>query len=94
MMYAEFTEIIVGGIQQGTKRKIVVNLAEVISFREGPHNSGCILDTRRGDVHIEETYNQVKNLFNNKNGIAPVLMPVETWTENISIPAVGMTPPR
>jgi hypothetical protein len=49
-MYAEFTEIIVGGIQQGTKRKIVVNLAEVISFREGPHNSGCILDTRRGDV--------------------------------------------
>ena len=88
MMYVEFTELIVGGIQQGKIRSIVINLAEVISFREGPHNSGCILNTRQGDVHIEETYNQVKELFNNKNGIAPVLMPIETWIENISIPAV------
>ena len=89
MMYVEFTELIVGGIQQGKTRRIVINLSEVISFREGPHNSGCILETRRGEIHIEETYNQVKKLFNNKNGIAPVLMPVETWTENISVPAVN-----
>ena len=88
MMYVEFTELIVGGIQQGKTRRIVINLAEVISFREGPHNSGCILNTRQGDVHIEETYNQVKELFNNKNGIAPVLMPKESWIENISNPVI------
>ena len=88
MMYVEFTELIVGGIQQGKTRSIVINLSEVISFREGPHNSGCILNTRQGDVHIEETYNQVKELFNNKNGIAPVLMPIESWIENISIPVI------
>ena len=76
MMYAEFTELIIGGIQQGRTRKIVVNLEKVISFREGPHDSGCIFETRRGDLHVEETYDQVKKLFNNKNGIAPVLMPV------------------
>ena len=88
MMYVEFTELIVGGIQQGKTRKIVINLSEVTSFREGPHNSGCILDIRRGDVHIEETYNQVKELFNNKNGVAPVLMSIESWQENISIPVI------
>ena len=70
MMYVEFTELIVGGIQQGKTRRIVINLSEVISFREGPHNSGCILDTRRGDVHVEEKYHQVKELFNNNIIIA------------------------
>ena len=88
MMYVEFTELIIGTIQQGKTRKIVINLSEVISFREGPHNSGCILDTRRGEVHIEETYNQVKELFNNKNGTSPVLMPRESWMENISNPVI------
>jgi hypothetical protein len=89
MMYVEFTELIVNGIQQGKTRRIVINLGEVISFREGPHNSGCVLDTRRGDVHVKETYNQVKELFNNKNGVAPVLMPIESWMENISNPVIG-----
>ena len=88
MMYVEFTELIVGGIQQGKTRNIVINLTEVISFREGPHNSGCILNTRQGDVHIEETYNQVKELFNNKNGMSPVLMPRESWLEDISNPVI------
>ena len=89
MMYVEFTELIIGGIQQGHTRKIVINLSEVVSFREGPHNSGCILDTRRGDVHVEEKYHQVKELFNNKNGISPVLMPIESWLENISNPVIN-----
>ena len=88
MMYVEFTELIVSGIQQGKTRRIVINLSEVISFREGPHNSGCVLDTRRGDVHVEETYNQVKELFNNKNGVTPVLMPRESWLEDISNPVI------
>ena len=88
MMYVEFTELIVGGIQQGKTRRIVINLSEVISFREGPHDSGCILHTRSGEVHIEERYNQVKELFNNKNGISPVLMPKESWIENISNPVI------
>ena len=74
MMYAEFTEIIVGGIQQGTKRKIVVNLDKVISFKESDH--GSTLETRRDDITVEETYDQLKKLFNNKNGIAPVLLQV------------------
>jgi len=87
-MYVEFTELIITGLQQGKTRRIVINLSEVISFREGSHDSGCILDTRRGDVHVEESYDQVKELFNNKNGISPVLMPVETWTENISVPVI------
>ena len=88
MMYVEFTELIVSGIQQGKTRRIVINLSEVISFREGPHNSGCVLDTRGGDVHVEETYNQVKELFNNKNGVTPVLMPRESWLEDISNPVI------
>ena len=88
MMYVEFTELIVGGIQQGKIRRIVINLSEVISFREGPHDSGSILNTRSGDVHVKEQYNQVKELFNNKNGISPVLMPKESWTENISNPVI------
>ena len=66
MMFAEFTELIIGGIQQGTTRKIVVNLEKVISFRAGPHNSGAVLETRRGDIHVEEKYDQVKELFNTK----------------------------
>ena len=74
MMYAEFTEVIIGGIQQGQKRKIVLNLEKVITFRAVPHDGGTALETRRGDIHVEEKYDQVKNLFNNKNGIAPVLL--------------------
>ena len=30
MMYAEFTELITGGIQQGSERKLVINLDKVI----------------------------------------------------------------
>ena len=88
MMYVEFTELIIGGIQQGKIRRIVINLSEVISFREGPHDSGCVLNTRSGDVHVKEKYNQVKELFNNKNGTSPVLMPRESWMENISNPVI------
>ena len=88
MMFAEFTELIIGGIQQGQKRQIVVNLERVITFREGPHNSGCVLATRRGEIHVDQTYDEVKTLFNGKNGISPVLMPKESWTENISNPVI------
>jgi len=73
-MYAEFTEVIRGGIEQGTTRKVVVNLDKVISFRTS--DCGSVLKTRRGDFYGEETYDQLKNLFNNKYGIAPVLLPV------------------
>ena len=76
MMYAEFTEVIIGGIQQGQKRKIVLNLEKVITFSAVPHGGGTSLETRRGDIHVEEKYDQVKNLFNSKNGIEPVLLPV------------------
>ena len=76
MMYAEFTELITGGIQQGVTRKIVVNLEKVITFKAVPHDGGAVLETRRGDIHVQEKYDQVKALFNNKNGIAPVLLPV------------------
>ena len=86
MMYAEFTEVIRGGIEQGKKRKIVMNLEKVLSFRA--EQGGTMLETRRGDYYVEETYDQVKKLFNNKNGVAPVLMPVETWRENISNPVI------
>ena len=88
MMFAQFTELIIGGIQQGTKRSIVVNLQRIITFREGPHDSGCILETRRGDIHVEETYDQLKTLFNTKNGLPPVLIPKESWQENISNPII------
>ena len=76
MMYAEFTELITGGIQQGVTRKIVVNLEKVITFKAVPHDGGAVLETRRGDIHVQEKYDQVKALFNTKNGIAPVLLPV------------------
>tara|TARA_R110001583_G_scaffold168047_1_gene320875 strand:- start:55 stop:285 length:231 start_codon:yes stop_codon:yes gene_type:complete len=75
-MYAEFTELITGGIQQGVTRKIVVNLEKVITFKAVPHDGGAVLETRRGDIHVQEKYDQVKALFNTKNGIAPVLLPV------------------
>jgi len=75
-MYAEFTELITGGIQQGTERKLVINLDKVIAFRAQSQSDGAVLETRRGDVHVKETYDQLKNLFNTKNGIAPVLLPV------------------
>ena len=75
MMYAEFTEVIRGGIEQGTTRNVVVNLDKVISFRASDY--GSVLETRRGNFYVEETYAQLKNLFNNKNGIAPVLLPVQ-----------------
>ena len=88
MMHAEFTELIIGGIQQGTTRKIVVNLNRIITFRDGPHNSGCVLETRRGDIHVQQTYNQVKTLFSSKDGVSPVLMQKESWMENISIPVI------
>ena len=88
MMFAEFTELIIGGIQQGTTRKIVVNLDRIITFREGPHNSGCVLETRQGDIHVQQTYDQVKTLFNSKTGTVPVLMSTESWTENISMPVI------
>ena len=84
MMYAEFTEVIRGGIEQGTTRKVVINLDKVISFRTS--DRGSVIETRRGDFYVEQTYNQLKKLFNNKNGIAPVLLPAETWIENISNP--------
>jgi len=87
-MFTEFTELIIGGIQQGVRRKIVVNLEKIITFKEGPHDSGCVLETRRGDIHVEETYDEVKALFNTKNGLPPVLMPKESWTENISNPII------
>ena len=88
MMYVEFTELIIGGIQQGKERQIVVNLERVITFREGPHDSGCVLETRRGDIHVQQTYDQVKALFNNENGMPPVLMPKASWIEDISIPVI------
>ena len=87
-MFAEFTELIIGGIQQGTTRKIVVNLDRIITFREGPHNSGGVLETRQGDIHVQQTYDQVKTLFNSKTGVPPVLMSTESWTENISLPVM------
>ena len=74
MMYAEFTEVIRGGIEAGTVRKIVVNLDKIICFRASDY--GSVLETRRGDFYVEETYDQVKKLFNTKNGIVPVLLPV------------------
>ena len=74
MMYAEFTEVIRGGIEAGTTRGIVVNLDKIICFRASDH--GAVLETRRGDFYVEETYDQVKKLFNTKNGLAPVLLPV------------------
>jgi hypothetical protein len=76
MMYAEFTELITGGIQQGATRKIVVNLEKILTFRAVPHGGGTVLETRRDDIHVIEKYEQVKELFNSKNGIAPVLLPV------------------
>ena len=75
-MYAEFTELITGGIQQGATRKIVVNLEKILTFRAVPHGGGTVLETRRDDIHVVEKYEQVKELFNSKNGIAPVLLPV------------------
>mgnify|MGYP003680576822 FL=1 len=75
-MYAEFTELITGGIQQGETRKIVVNLEKILTFRAVPHGGGTVLETRRDDIHVIEKYEQVKELFNSKNGIAPVLLPV------------------
>ena len=75
-MYAEFTELITGGIQQGETRKIVVNLDKILTFRAVPHGGGTVLETRRDDIHVTEKYEQVKELFNSKNGIAPVLLPV------------------
>jgi hypothetical protein len=75
-MYAEFTELITGGIQQGATRKIVVNLEKILTFRAVPHGGGTVLETRRDDIHVIEKYEQVKELFNSKNGIAPVLLPV------------------
>ena len=88
MMYAEFNEIITGGIQQGKQRKVVVNLEKVITFTAVPHGGGTVLETRRGDIHVEDKYDQVKALFNSKNGIAPVLLALDTWTENISNPVI------
>jgi len=76
MMYAEFNELIISGIQQGQSRKIVLNLEKVITFRAVPHGGGTVLETRRSDIHVEEKYDQVKNMFNNKNGMAPVLLSV------------------
>ena len=75
-MYAEFTELITGGIQQGATRKIVVNLEKILTFRAVPHGGGTVLETRRDDIHVIEKYEEVKELFNNKNGISPVLIPV------------------
>ena len=75
-MYAEFTELITGGIQQGETRKIVVNLDKILTFRAVPHGGGTVLETRRDDIHVIEKYEQVKELFNSKNGIAPVLLPI------------------
>lgn len=75
-MYAEFTELITGGIQQGATRKIVVNLDKILTFRAVPHGGGTVLETRRDDIHVTEKYEQVKELFNSKNGIPPVLIPV------------------
>jgi len=75
-MYAEFTELITGGIQQGATRKIVVNLEKILTFRAVPHGGGTVLETRRDDIHVIEKYEQVKELFNSKNGIAPVLLPI------------------
>ena len=75
-MYAEFTELITGGIQQGATRKIVVNLEKILTFRAVPHGGGTVLETRRDDIHVIEKYEQVKELFNTENGIAPVLLPV------------------
>jgi len=75
-MYAEFTELITGGIQQGATRKIVVNLDKILTFRAVPHGGGTVLETRRDNIHVTEKYDQVKELFNSKNGIAPVLLPV------------------
>ena len=78
MMYAEFTEIIRGGIEQGKTRKIVVNLEKVISFRAGDYAAtGAVLETRRGDFYVEETYDQIKAVFNSKNGVPPALVPVK-----------------
>ena len=87
-MYAEFSELITGGIQQGQRRKVVVNLEKVITFKAVAHDGGTVLQTRLGDLHVEEKYDQVKTLFNTKNGISPVLLAVDTWTENISIPVI------
>ena len=75
MMYAEFTEVIRGGIEQGKKSKIVMNLEKVLSFRA--EQGGTMLETRRGDYYVEETYDQLKALFNSKNGVPPALIPVK-----------------
>ena len=75
-MYAEFTELITGGIQQGATRKIVVNLEKILTFRAVPHGGGTVLETRRDDIHVIEKYEEVKELFNTKNGLAPVLLPI------------------
>ena len=78
MMYAEFTELITGGMQQGTSRKIVINLEKIISFRAVSNTfDGAVLETRHGDIHVEETYDQVKAVFNSKNGVPPALIPVK-----------------
>jgi hypothetical protein len=74
-MFIEFIEIITGGIQAGTKRPVVINLDKVITFRGvDKSNGGTKLETRRGDVYVETSYNEVKELFNTRNGVSPVLV--------------------
>tara|TARA_R100000008_G_scaffold24500_1_gene13216 strand:- start:1792 stop:2058 length:267 start_codon:yes stop_codon:yes gene_type:complete len=77
-MFVEFIEIITGGIQVGTKRPIVINLDKVITFRGvDKSNGGTKLETRRGDVYVDTSYDEVKKLFNTRNGVPPVL--VKSW---------------
>lgn len=64
-MYIEFTEIQTGGIGAGTKRKIVLNLNKVISFRSVPKDGGgTIFETRRGDIQVTTTYSEVLSMMN------------------------------
>jgi len=51
-----------------------MNLEKVISFRA--EQDGTMLETRRGDFYVEETYDQIKRVFNSKNGVPPALIPV------------------
>ena len=62
-MFIELTEVITAGITAGRKRQISINTNRIISFSPEESGEGTIIEVKRGNIRVKETYDEVKELI-------------------------------
>jgi len=62
-MFIELTEVISAEPRADRKRQISINTNRIISFSPEEPGEGTIIEVKRGNIRVKETYDEVKELI-------------------------------